>query len=427
MALVGTAGSMWGTGPLFVKLSVHPSQFILKYLVVRMITLSILYSLYITFRRRRPCCCYRSGRHLDSSPDSHPTSATSATSATTTSTTNLSSLLLLREMKRKWSFSGILGIACAMSGFVISLAYVPAANTLCQLAAIPFFAASIERLLLQVSISWLTLGCMCLAAVGLLLFAFEGEDDTGSSGSLNAALYKPILGNILGVVSALGFSVYAVALTVIPTQRKEDGMYGVVISFWGAITVIVGAMLGIGIREMMDSKDHSSMHISNDTVYNTTMTRSPSPALLQMLSLQQHAPMNPFDMPLVNVWLSAGHAAFIFVGFILYTLGSSHLPAPETVLLSMMEVVGGVLLTYIFVGEYPGTMGIIGTILTTLAVVINGVGNGVLEKKSTCIEEREEEEEGGDGGDGGDGRDRDGGEGGKESRAWRSRAGRSRA
>ena len=51
------------------------------------------------------------------------------------------------------------------------------------------------------------------------------------------------------------------------------------------------------------------------------------------------------------------------------------------VLLSMMEVVGGVLLTYIFVGEYPGTMGIIGTILTTLAVVINGVGNGVLEKR----------------------------------------------
>ena len=47
----------------------------------------------------------------------------------------------------------------------------------------------------------------------------------------------------------------------------------------------------------------------------------------------------------------------------------------------MMEVVGGVLLTYIFVGEYPGTMGIIGTILTTLAVVINGVGNGVLEKR----------------------------------------------
>ena len=59
----------------------------------------------------------------------------------------------------------------------------------------------------------------------------------------NTALYNPILGNILGVVSALGFSVYAVALTVIPTQHKEDGMYGVVMSMWGAITVVIGAML----------------------------------------------------------------------------------------------------------------------------------------------------------------------------------------
>ena len=118
VALVGTAGSMWGTGPLFVKLSVHPSQFIFKYLVVRMITLTLLYSLYITFRRRHhPCCCRcrRQGRrngHPDSSPDSsHPTSSTTST---ITSTTNLSSLLLLDEMKRKWSLSGILGIACAM-------------------------------------------------------------------------------------------------------------------------------------------------------------------------------------------------------------------------------------------------------------------------------------------------------------------------
>jgi drug/metabolite transporter (DMT)-like permease len=225
---------------------------------------------------------------------------------------------------------------------------------------------------------------MCLAAVGLLMFAFEGvfvDGDTGSSGSLNSETYNPFLGNALGIGSALGFSVYAVALTVIPKHRKEDGMYGVVMSMWGAVSVIVGGMIGMGGRAVFDDQVAGQPNATGNATTGSVV-------------VSHYARMNPFDMPSINVWLSAGHAVFIFVGFVLYTLGSSHLPAPETVLLSMMEVVGGVLLTYLVVGEYPGTMGMIGTMLTTLAVIVNGVGNGVLEKRRTSgrgVEKKEAE------------------------------------
>ena len=294
-------------------------------------------------------------------------------------------------MDRRYSTAGILGLACAMSGFVVSLAYVPAANTLCELAAAPFFAAIFERLLLKQNVSKITMICMLMSFLGLVLFALEGvfEDSAaGSSGKLNEDDYDYVLGNTLGIISSIGIAIYTVALRAVPLEQA-GGIYGIVISAFSAFTVMCGATVGFAIDSILAGSVYS-YSIDNKNINTTSISTNTNTTTTTTTTTTTSHRMNPFDMPPINVWLSVGHAVFIFTGFIFYTQGSSHLPAPETVLLSMLEVVGGVLLTYIFVGEYPGTWGIIGTVLTTVAVLTNGIGNGWIQKK---VEERVEKVE----------------------------------
>ncbi len=62
---------------------------------------------------------------------------------------------------------------------------------------------------------------------------------------------------------------------------------------------------------------------------------------------------------------------------ILYTLGAKHLPSAELTLLSLMEVVGGVLWVWIpifGINEVPGSTVILGGVIITLAVVYHGYG-----------------------------------------------------
>jgi drug/metabolite transporter (DMT)-like permease len=342
------AGCFWATGPLFVKFSVDASYWIVKYLWVRMFCLIVLYSVFISARIKND---------------------------------KLSPILTLSGMSRKWVVAGVLGLACAMSGFVLSLSLVPAANTLCELAAAPFFAAVLERIFLNTRINVLTGACMFVATTGVILFALEGvitgnsdhlnattENITtesfqlggGSSGSIDSSTYNPALGNTLGITASIGMALYTVSLRTIPktSSEKNRSLYGLVMSMYGTLVVIVGTSISLVITTF-GAFDQSGKEDRN----------------------QNYHPMNPFGQPAVNIYLSIGHAVFIFAGFVFYTLGSNHLPAPETVLLSMTEVVGGVLLTYIFIGEYPGTLGIIGIALTTWAVLVNGVGNGIKEQK----------------------------------------------
>ena len=52
----------------------------------------------------------------------------------------------------------------------------------------------------------------------------------------------------------------------------------------------------------------------------------------------------PFNsMPTINSYLSVLHGVIVASGLILYSLGAKYLPSAELALLSLMEVVGGVL------------------------------------------------------------------------------------
>ena len=86
----------------------------------------------------------------------------------------------------------------------------------------------------------------------------------------------------------------------------------------------------------------------------------------------------PFNsMPTINSYLSLLHGVIVASGLILYSLGAKYLPSAELALLSLMEVVGGVLWVWIpFFGinEVPSLTVIIGGVIITFAVLFHGIG-----------------------------------------------------
>ena len=83
-------------------------------------------------------------------------------------------------------------------------------------------------------------------------------------------------------------------------------------------------------------------------------------------------------MPVKNSYLSLLHGLFVASGLILYSLGAKYLPAAELALLSLMEVVGGVLWVWlpIFgINETPSFTVIIGGVIITIAVIFHGYGS----------------------------------------------------
>ena len=87
----------------------------------------------------------------------------------------------------------------------------------------------------------------------------------------------------------------------------------------------------------------------------------------------------PFTtMPTINSYLSLLHGFLVASGLILYSLGAKYLPSAELALLSLMEVVGGVLWVWlpIFgINEVPSLTVIIGGIIITLSVIYYGLAS----------------------------------------------------
>ena len=83
-------------------------------------------------------------------------------------------------------------------------------------------------------------------------------------------------------------------------------------------------------------------------------------------------------MPTINSYLSLLHGSLVASGLILYSLGAKYLPSGELALLSLMEVVGGVLWVWlpIFgINEIPSFTVILGGLIITSAVIIQGIGS----------------------------------------------------
>ena len=221
----------------------------------------------------------------------------------------------------KIGIPGVLGglfLSTAFIGFIFSITMTTAAVTLFMLAAMPFIAAIAGYFLLGEVLRRSTLISMLIAFIGVCVMIFN-DSISGSA-----------LGAVIGFISATGFALYTVTIRWKPETPK--------------FTTVVLAGIFCAIFSFM------------------------------ILGFS----FEPFNtMPTINSYLSLLHGAIVATGLILYSLGAKYLPSAELALLSLMEVVGGVLWVWmpIFgINEVPSLTVIIGGIIITIAVLMHGVG-----------------------------------------------------
>ena len=81
-------------------------------------------------------------------------------------------------------------------------------------------------------------------------------------------------------------------------------------------------------------------------------------------------------MPLRNVYLSMLHGFIVGFGLILFSFSAKFLPAAELILLSLVEIVGGILWVYLpilGIHEIPSLSTVAGGIIVLGAIVLDGV------------------------------------------------------
>ena len=217
--------------------------------------------------------------------------------------------------------SSILGgifLATAFTGFIFSITMTTAAVTLFMLAAMPFIAAIAGYFILGETLRRTTLFSMIVAFFGVCIMIFN-DSISGSA-----------LGAVIGFISATGFALYSVTIRWKPETPKFTtvvlaGLFCALFSF---------CILGFSFQ--------------------------------------------PFaTMPSINSYLSLLHGLIVASGLILYTLGAKHLPSAELTLLSLMEVVGGVIWVWIpifGINEVPSFTVILGGVIITSAVLFHGYG-----------------------------------------------------
>ena len=218
-------------------------------------------------------------------------------------------------------FSGVLGglfLGTAMTGFIFSITMTTAAVTLFMLAAMPFIAAIVGYFVLGEVLRRSTIISMVIAFIGVCIMI------------INDSISGSALGAFIGFISATGFALYTVTIRWKPETPKFTtvllaGIFCAIFSFM---------ILGFSLK--------------------------------------------PFNsMPIINSYLSLLHGVIVASGLILYSLGAKYLPSAELALLSLMEVVGGVLWVWMplfGINEVPSLTVIIGGIVITFAVLFHGVG-----------------------------------------------------
>ena len=215
---------------------------------------------------------------------------------------------------KKIGISGIIGgtgLAFAMITFIWSITNTSAAITLLCLASMPFITALLGFLFLKETISinvWVAIG---IATLGIIIMAFGNHEK------------NTLIGFVLGIVSALGFSVFSVSLR----WRKETPKFTTV-ALAGLICFLVSSAV-------MVNKDLSFFSSSK------------------------------------NEALFAVHGTIVCLGMILYTIASKTIPAAELTLLSLTEVIGGIFwvwLPWLGVNEIPGTNTITGGFFIFIAL-----------------------------------------------------------
>ena len=173
--LVFFAGTIWSFGAVIVRYMEAAQSYQWQYLFFRGLTVAIVISIYLWTKE---------------------------------------GAAVLDNLKRTGlsGFFGALGLVAAMGGYIVSITLTTVANTLFMLAAAPFIAALLGFVVLQEKIRFTTWIAMTIALMGILVMVMEGME----GGNL--------FGNLIALVSALGFAVFTVSLR----WRKDTSQFSTI-------------------------------------------------------------------------------------------------------------------------------------------------------------------------------------------------------
>ncbi len=215
---------------------------------------------------------------------------------------------------KKIGISGLIGgigLATAMIGFIWSITNTTAAITLLCLASMPFITALLGFLFLREKISTNVWIAILIATIGIVIMALGNKEK------------NTIMGLVFGLISAVGFSIFSVCL-----RWKVETPKFTTVALAGLICFLVSTFV----------------LIVNDANFLSSSK---------------------------NQFLFAIHGSLVCIGLILYSIGSTNIPAAELTLLSLTEIIGGIFwvwLPWLGINEIPDTNTIIGGFMIFIAI-----------------------------------------------------------
>jgi drug/metabolite transporter (DMT)-like permease len=216
---------------------------------------------------------------------------------------------------RKAGVAGIVGglaLVVAMGGAILAFQTTTVANAAFLLAASPFLAAILGRVILGEAVAGRTWGAIGLALIGIFLMVRDGL----AAGAL--------LGNIAALASALGFAAFSVALR---WRRSADSLPFTLIG--GTFAVALGAIAAVQTGQ-------------------------------------------PLAIPASDLmWCVVMGMGTLTGGMVLYTFGSRVVPSAELTLLSNTEVLLAPLWVWLVLGETASNATLMGGSIVLAAILFN--------------------------------------------------------
>ena len=228
--------------------------------------------------------------------------------------------LAFRHNFKRVGVSGLLGgvaLAFAFIFFIFGMTYTSAATTLFMIGTQPLFAGLFAFVFLREYVRAATLIACLISLGGMFIMAYNDWQ----SGTL--------LGWTFGLLCSISFATFAVTLRWQPDTPK----------------------------------------------FTTIMIAGVVCALFSLLMIYFF--VGEFSMPVRNILLSILHGSFVASGLILLSIGSKYLPAAEFMLLSLTEVVGGVIWCWIplfGVNEVPATYTMFGGLVIIFSIAFDAIG-----------------------------------------------------
>ena len=218
---------------------------------------------------------------------------------------------------RRVGWAGVAGgaaLVAAFAGAIFAIQSTTIANAVFLFTASPFLAAVLGWLSLREPVRPVTWAAIALALVGVALMVREGL-------AVGAGW-----GNLAALISALGFAIFTVALR----QGRQDDMMP---------SVLLGALFAIATAAVVVVVNGHGLAISlHDAAWSFFMG-----------------------------------AGLLAAGMMLYTLGSRSIPAAETTLLSLVEVLLAPVWAWFLLGEGASAGTFVGGAVVLVAVGFNAL------------------------------------------------------